>query len=489
MQCCGRRYTIFSSRRNYGFNVCLVLIVGMFLVNLLVAFVTIDGHDNHFDNQHHRLQEPWWYHGMTRIEKSHSLRGQNSISTSSNSDPWHRILRENSALCPSDRRNTTEGRIKREFDASSSSSKMIRSMGFYDSLRNLTHNDVIMSSFGCGPSFSPLSPHSTAKASAACDAVTHYSVIVLSSGKNLRRVVTTIMSFQSYPSVSNINLVLLPDSASRNEDLHGEMLLRDNKYGARILMWKESTRGNVNVITKFKSGELWDAIDLIMIGDGSGSGEGTGTTTSNNNDNRPENNGVLWINADRETKDWNGSLLKQRLQLWKAQPTSLVAKQLSPNIDPHESCAFDLHGLMMHPSHLCYMQHPATKELRSYIKSLHRYRHDRPVDGEGFQLAHSIDVVSIGIFMYFIADTYIVDDNDHDDAPENGKGFLRNMINSAHTETGIRIRNGKSTDGNSISSTTEDHRNHIQSILDYFGGCSCSSIVHLPQHKIQRCSS
>ena len=226
---------------------------------------------------------------------------------------------------------------------------------------------------------------------------------------------------------------------------------------------------------------------LIWFGDGAIT---TRSSSNSNNGNRPENNGLLWINADRETKDWNGSVLKRRLQLWKSQPTSLVAQQLSPNIDPHQSCAFDLHGLMMHPSHLCYMQHPATKELRSYVKSLQRHRRDHQADGPKFQLENSIDVLSIGIFMYFIADAYIVDDNDHDDASENKKGFLRNMIHSAHsgTGTGTRIRSDTAMDRYSIIST-EDHRNHIQSILDYFGGCSCSSIVQLPLHKVQRCSS
>ena len=430
---------------------------------------------------------------MTRIGNSHNLRGPHSISTSSDSGPWHRILRESSLLCPSDHRNTTKGRTKQELDTSSASSKFLSPMGFYDGLRNLTRNDVIMSSFGCEPSQSPPSAKSTRKAPAAaaaasCDSITHYSVIVLSSGRNLRRVVTTIMAFQSYPSVSKINLVLLPDSARGNEDFHDETLLRDSKYGARIMMWKESTKGIVNVITKFKSGELWDAIDLIMVGDGNGSGEGTRTRASNAIDNSPENNGLLWIDADRERKDWNGTLLKRRFQLWKAQPASLVARQLLPNIDLRQSCAFDLHGLVMHPSHLCYMQHPATTELRTYIKSIQRHRRDDLEDGVDFQLAHSIDVLSIGIFMYFIADTYIVDDIDHDDDLENRRGFLRHMIHPSHAQAGIGMRTGgKTTDGDTIIST-EGHRDFIQPILDYFGGCSCSSIVHLPKHKVHRCS-
>jgi hypothetical protein len=295
------------------------------------------------------------------------------------------------------------------------------------------------------------------------------------------------MSFQSYPSVSNINLILLSGNRRRNGNgaAHSvsQDLLDDRKYGARILRWKD--KGIVNVITKEKSDSLWDAIDLVQIDDANGNG---------GSDNGPDN-GVLWIDADRPTKDWNGTLLKRRLKLWKGQPKSLVIQQTMSNVGlqplegEHESgtsthnnpvsCAIDLHGLMMHPSYLCYMQHPATKELRTYIKSSSR---DHPANYLSNNLDIPVDIWSVGIFLFFAAETYLVHHGHNREGYVHSDQTDLNSLNLVETKQQIEKNHA------GVIMDSGSHR-RVQSIIDYFGGCSCSSIFHVPKHQLQRCSS
>jgi hypothetical protein len=477
-------------------GLCFVLIIATFVINLLVAFVTVNNslqlvHRDHVG--HHHLS--WWqqqskqeYDGddvSTRRASKQGLRQHNNPqneqqsqlhhTSSSKNDPWHRLLSQENAACSRITSSNTT------MTSSSSSSSILRPMGFYDVIRDLVNSNYNnnKNQIEGGTTSSKSSPSSYCQQgppkmidAAACH-INQYSVILFSAGDDFRRVVTTVMAFQSYPSVSRINLILRNNNKnnvdSGNSSKVNLGLLNDNKYGKRILMWK--SRGIVNVIDESMS--LWDAIDAVQIGLDD-DGTGTGPDSDNNSE-----SAVLWIDVDR-TKLWNGTTFKKRLYMWRSQPESLAIQSMivgsgggevgdslnrQQQHNHNNQCIVDLHGLMMHPSYLCYMhQHTgATKELRAYIDSI--FASISSSSSSNGHISWDFTVKTIGIFLFFIADTYFVVDNDN-----NGNQKLITPYSRHHQHDG--------------DDTDDSHSS--QSLLNYFGGCSCSRISLIPIHQLQQ---
>jgi hypothetical protein len=87
----------------------------------------------------------------------------------------------------------------------------------------------------------------------------------------------------------------------------------------------------------------------------------------------PQSEAVLWMNGDGR-KDWNGTVLKSHLQLWKQQSSSLVVTNAlqQHNNDAATATAAclvpQLHGLVVHRDLLCYLDHPVIDPLRRYTE-------------------------------------------------------------------------------------------------------------------------
>lgn len=313
----------------------------MFVANLLVAFVAIHGSLSHLQNpvvDEDSNDGLWWYRRFSPPESKRKQVSEREL--------WHRMLQEN--LTCSDSSKSERNEHQAIMATANHLSGLLTPMGFSEMLRTYVQRN---------PQTSSCAPPPTA---ASCQS-TKYSVVMYSAGNDLRQLVTRVMSLQSYPSVARINLIIL---GSKDSPRH---ILEDTKYGKRILKWKD--QGIINVIQRPSS--LWEAMDFLQVGG--------------------DPNGLLWIDADMP-KVWNGTTFKARLRAWKEQPNSLAIQSMNT----HHTCPFPfLHGMMMHPNHLCYLSHAATRELR--------------VHSESSTDSWELSTRSIGIFLFFIADFYLVD--------------------------------------------------------------------------------
>ena len=180
--------------------------------------------------------------------------------------------------------------------------------------------------------------------STACDEH-QYSVIVYSRAQNLRRLLLNLMSFQSYPTVRDITLIV--PSAEYHDGLE-----RDTFYGSRILEWKH--QGTIQI--KFES-TLWFSVSQI----------------------EPETSAVLWVNGDSK-KDWSGTGLLMNFRIWQQHSRSLVASSAIER--SHTSAewrqnpaAFQcpqnrLHGTFVHRNWFCFLNHPVMRPLKTYLQQL-----------------------------------------------------------------------------------------------------------------------
>ena len=183
-----------------------------------------------------------------------------------------------------------------------------------------------------------------------------YSVVVYSQARNLRRLLLNIMSFQMYPSVGDVTLLLLSSSSSQ------DFLLTDqkDKYGQRL--WKWNQTGTIRILlyqtAKDHNSSLWSALSTL----------------------HPNHQGVLFMDGDVK-KHWNGTSLKTTFGAWKQHSRSLLvvgddtrAATTSPSRVPESttesyfSCPLNqLHGTMIHRNWLCFLNHPLLRPIQQYL--------------------------------------------------------------------------------------------------------------------------
>jgi hypothetical protein len=163
--------------------------------------------------------------------------------------------------------------------------------------------------------------------------VTKYSVIVVSNGTNLRQLFLNLMSFLSYPSLQDLTLILPMDR---------DALEQDRDYGKRLLEWDKQKK-----IRLLPLQSLWWAMQHL----------------------EPQSEAVLWMNGDGR-KDWNGTVLKSHMQMWRQQSSSLMATNALQHGGGVACLVPQLHGLVVHRDFLCYLDHPVIDPLRHYTEPL-----------------------------------------------------------------------------------------------------------------------
>jgi hypothetical protein len=155
-----------------------------------------------------------------------------------------------------------------------------------------------------------------------------------------RPLVTRIMTLLSYPSVASIVLILNVDD---------DTLRQDTQYGERIVQWREQDTIKVLQV----SSSLWEAIPQV---------QGLVVTDS-----------VLWMDGDH-SKDWTGTLFKSTLHAWRENPSRMVVHDdyslpmgYDSNNGPCPVRLPTLHGLMMHKSYLCLLDHPILSHFQRHL--------------------------------------------------------------------------------------------------------------------------
>lgn len=330
-----------------------------------------------------------------------------SVGSSSESQLWHRMLQDNPQCSSGSSRSTPALNNLRHGGTKTRSTKGERNdgdlapFGFSTALRTYMKENPNLS-LCIPPPTRPL-----------CE-VSQYTVVIYATGKNsLRLLFTHIMAFLAYPSVSDIHLIL-----AINED----GLLKDTKYGTRIVNWIE--QGVIKVIFADGRGgdalsSLWDtAIDKLV------------------EDKDVHSETILWINGDLP-KTWNGTTFKSRMHTWRENPDALSITGLfttSTSVSGERNggattvCRYPLlHGTIMHRNYLCYLNHPVTSHVRRYAN----------------QCGWDASTEAIGIYLYSISHGYHVVRDPRDNS-------------TLATDIGPRLENHETT----------------EPILKYFG-CQC----------------
>ena len=178
--------------------------------------------------------------------------------------------------------------------------------------------------------------------------VNKYSVIVTSTGENLRLLFLNLMSFLAYPSTLDMTVIL---PVGKHE------LTKDADYGHRLMKWHSRQTSRVTLIF---NPSLWSALEQEQL--------------------QPKSEAIIWINGDVLYKDWTKNSLKATLEMWKKLPSSTImidtgtisaSRSFSSLL---ETCSWlkgitidsPLHGIMVHRNALCYLQHPLTMSLRRF---------------------------------------------------------------------------------------------------------------------------
>ena len=77
---------------------------------------------------------------------------------------------------------------------------------------------------------------------------------------------------------------------------------------------------------------------------------------------------ILWIDGN-QSKDWNGTMLKTTLHTWRENPSQVLVHDYIPIHQDNDlfGCPVvpSLHGMMMHKSFLCLLNHPIMSHLRN----------------------------------------------------------------------------------------------------------------------------
>jgi hypothetical protein len=339
----------------------LVLVAASFVLNLLVAILTI--HNYILSSSSSSLPQSFSTGGVGNGELFFSsLKSTGSTSSFSSlragwqeskitqSQFWHRMLQE-TATCNGRLSNvtTTNNSITNDTFLGSIRSFIISDNGRSESSNK--NNNL------CVP---PSSDVSFCKES-------RYTVVIYSrrgttydGNAQMRSLVTQVMAFVAYPSVEKINLILYGEEDG--------LVASDSKYARRIASWKDS--GTVKVVQQTS---LWDAMDHLEV----------------------PTHGMLWIDGDNP-KDWNGTMFKARLQLWKEIPSMLVVgRYLVQLIDNNGRCPAvpSLHGMMMHQNYLCLLKHPVVSRLRTLTESIY----------------WDMATIAISLLLVYMGDGYYVD--------------------------------------------------------------------------------
>jgi hypothetical protein len=244
-----------------------------------------------------------------------------------------------------------------------------------------------------------------------------YSVLMYSSGHNLRRTLLNLMACMAYPSINGITLIL-PFTDSLHDQLQGDAL-----YGSRIWDWK--TQGTIQIVSE---ATMWESVAQVQA----------------------KESAVLWIDGDRP-KDWNGTIFRTNFRLWRQHSRALVAflDVRSPNhVHDVESLSlfptYGMHGNMMHRSWFCFLQHPVLDPLRRYLASVDSW--------EGV-------LSGISILFNHLGEGHVL---------AVLPGDVSKSISVASSNTSRSINQGRAA--SSLTST----------ILDYFG-CSCAVHAIVPR--------
>jgi hypothetical protein len=307
--------------------------------------------------------------------------------------------------------------------------------------------------------------------STACDE-TRYSVIMYSRGgggagptkKRLRRLVLNIMSFQSYPSVHDITVIMKSSSShhiTNNQTSDNHFLQSDRAYGSRILDWKNQ-----------------GIIQLLLVSEDQKKSSTTSTRTPNIWDAlagqkesflRPKESAILWIDGDTPKKDWNGTMFRANFRAWREQSQSLVVKQPShitrtlPQYDEYSSGSCGphhpgLHGTLMHRDWLCFLNHPVLDPLRKYLKQRQDYEND---DWE-------LTFHALSILWNQLGQGHIL----ALPSPEQ-QSVDATAATSTATKDQSRADDPRAVMATAGTSTTSTARKRMRTIWEYFG-CSCS---------------
>ena len=443
-----------------------ILTIAIFVFNLLLALLTIEQHIFEDDADKPALSIPSLFLSTSTPSASNHFFTESRL--------WHRILLEEEleVKCRSNNKhkktNATRAFLEEWNKAPQKNELSLVPSGFSTSVREYVEREKKKTSFtGIGSS----SSYCIAPASDPSCQSFQYTVVIYSSysatttgmtsvggdrykpyGKSSdsdywRRILLLTMKLLAYPSVQRVNMILdigsnfgfkesnqnkngtASISSRKNEKVVSpfQNAAKRNKYAKRILQWNE--KGICRVITTASS--LWHGIEQLDV----------------------PSDSILWIDGDKGAIPHNdgkiiinGTQLKKRFRLWREKPNALIipdgdendhdistTTQLQQQIQraedamfPSSDCPillspfpfFNLHGLIMHKSYLCYLNHPIIgADLRNYTNSIltlkQRHGVDVNVDVDVSSLSWDITVLSVGIFLSHISDGYIVDNDDH----------------------------------------------------------------------------
>lgn len=165
-----------------------------------------------------------------------------------------------------------------------------------------------------------------------------YSVVVTSKLKDLRRLFLHLLTFQSYPSVSEVSLIL-----PSGEALHS--LQADRKYGNRILEWKH--KGKLTQLLYEPS--IWESFQALT----------------------PSESTVLLVDGDIPRKNWNRTQLDANFRMSREHSLSVISpsapKQQSGSVPSCPLGNFGFHLSFFHRNWLCFVDHPIFYPVRDYL--------------------------------------------------------------------------------------------------------------------------
>ena len=275
-----------------------------------------------------------------------------------------RLVKESATVldqCPDNTSasDALQGKSKTSDGANSGNRPRLGRFGFTKALNNHLHLPTVSADK------QPKQQECTAAPTTACH-VSKFTMLVTFQGENLRTLFLNLLSWVTYPEVSQI-LVLLPPSF--NASMH-----EDAKYGDRLLTWHA------------------DATHLVKL-------EFTSSSWMFNS--RVQEEAVVWMNGNIPNKaNYRG--LEAGLELWKRHANSVVASQgykikkdqstALPTSNPadatlslpfckHETTESvvrskagiqiaDLHYFIVHRNYLCFLSHPVLQNLHRFTSSV-----------------------------------------------------------------------------------------------------------------------
>lgn len=352
----------------------VAVIVASFALNVLVAVVTLHRHIRYQDEQQSLLASS---SSLSLFAVPSALGGSRSSDgnvydvANNRQTPesvlWRRMLQQevSTGYC-GQRAELHPGRNKTENNTAVASEALLPPFGF----RHHVEQFVQMSSepqHGSlrgglsapdATSFTVLPKYPTTTTTTTCYLPpttacyeSHYSVVMYSKAKNLRRLLLNLMTFQSYPSVNDITLIV-PSA---------ETLRSDRAYGTRILDWDDRGTIHLLVVEASSTTSLWASLGQQL---------------------KPKTSAILWVDGDVQ-KDWNGTSFRTNFDIWRQNTRSLVASfsghdennrpetgsSTATALSQQQQCPHNrLHGTLMHQNWLCFLNHPVMDPLKQYLE-------------------------------------------------------------------------------------------------------------------------